>query len=570
MAIRGSCLIVLMVFAVSAHSQPQPRPGWPVEMGPETNVVHKDNLTWCRPLEEEPIFGFGSSGAIGLLTLNGEFLPGWPKSLWRPGEIFPIHVMGPKFGDLDGDGIPEIAMLEYDDPPAYRRLVFTFTGDTLHEYTLSYGARPIPSPGYHLFATPVFADLDDDGRDELFCLTPDSLYCFVDGGGQYPGFPYAANDTLSATQAGVVVGTGEGWPFEQPLICWGTYNGVHARFLGETDEVPGFPFSMDLSEIGLSNLHLFVQDGDWYLYMTANRQRHLITSSGEHYGEYPLPILNEHVARYYIAFGDYENDGVIDIFQPGYQGEVLVYEMDGSYKEGFPLIIEGGGGGGIDALLAIESSDTLLHFRNQFIWQDFSNWQVHMSGFHGSQMLPGFPYRLPLADSTVFRPDNPLAIIPRGNTLHLVTAVVPALLFVFDYELPEGMIVDELVWPMPGNTPGGNRFYSPRPSTLSVPPSPRTPDTPPESYYLSEPYPNPFNSQVEVTITLVPHQAVTVEVVDLLGRIVTREMLPAGLEMSRRWSWDGRSMTGEQVASGTYWIRLAEQSSIERKVVLLR
>jgi hypothetical protein len=85
-------------------------------------------------------------------------------------------------------------------------------------------------------------------------------------------------------------------------------------------------------------------------------------------------------------------------------------------------------------------------------------------------------------------------------------------------------------------------------------------------------HPNPFNPSTLVSFTLRHSAAVSLEVLDVQGRLVRRlvaaDLRPAGLQTMR---WDGRDDSGQNLPSGLYLARLeagAESSVI--KVLLVR
>ncbi len=78
----------------------------------------------------------------------------------------------------------------------------------------------------------------------------------------------------------------------------------------------------------------------------------------------------------------------------------------------------------------------------------------------------------------------------------------------------------------------------------------------PDVFALAGAYPNPFNPSTQVEFVLDREGAVTVDVLDLQGRVVRTllsQSLPAG---TARVTWDGTDDTGRKVASGTYLARL--------------
>lgn len=93
----------------------------------------------------------------------------------------------------------------------------------------------------------------------------------------------------------------------------------------------------------------------------------------------------------------------------------------------------------------------------------------------------------------------------------------------------------------------------------------------PATWSLSPAWPNPFNPETHVAVTLPFESDVVVEVFDALGqrlRRFERRGVPAG---THRLSWDGRDDRGGAVASGLYFLRLHWQTEqAVRKALLLR
>ncbi len=93
----------------------------------------------------------------------------------------------------------------------------------------------------------------------------------------------------------------------------------------------------------------------------------------------------------------------------------------------------------------------------------------------------------------------------------------------------------------------------------------------PQYFALSGGYPNPFNSQTRLALSLPRPGMLSVEVIDLLGRSVRRICLGEAKAGYVDISWDGRDDRGADVASGVYYCRVvAETESASRKMVLVR
>ena len=98
----------------------------------------------------------------------------------------------------------------------------------------------------------------------------------------------------------------------------------------------------------------------------------------------------------------------------------------------------------------------------------------------------------------------------------------------------------------------------------------------PEQTRLLQNYPNPFNPETWIPFQLAQDATVTIKIYDVTGkqiRMIQLGHLPAGnyVESSRAIYWDGKTNTGEQVSSGTYFYQLKAGDYTEtRKMVILK
>jgi len=94
----------------------------------------------------------------------------------------------------------------------------------------------------------------------------------------------------------------------------------------------------------------------------------------------------------------------------------------------------------------------------------------------------------------------------------------------------------------------------------------------PDVFELSQNYPNPFNSKTMISFSLESPEDVELVVYDLLGRRVAT--LYSGRANAGRTdiSWDTRSSSGDDIASGVYYYRLAIRGgeSLTRRMTLLK
>ncbi|HHZ81014.1 MAG TPA: hypothetical protein EYN59_07880 [Candidatus Marinimicrobia bacterium] len=100
----------------------------------------------------------------------------------------------------------------------------------------------------------------------------------------------------------------------------------------------------------------------------------------------------------------------------------------------------------------------------------------------------------------------------------------------------------------------------------------------PDEYNLSQNFPNPFNAQTSLTISLRDDAHIDLEIYNLLGERIAimakREFRPSGYYT---FIWDGKDGYGNSVASGVYlaYGRIASKSgkalkTQSRKLVLVK
>ena len=92
----------------------------------------------------------------------------------------------------------------------------------------------------------------------------------------------------------------------------------------------------------------------------------------------------------------------------------------------------------------------------------------------------------------------------------------------------------------------------------------------PTDFALDQNYPNPFNPTTLIAYSLPEASAVTLQVFDINGRLV--QTLVNGSQEAGRYKveWNGRNMTGAQVASGLYIYRIQTEnfSSVKRMMLV--
>jgi len=88
---------------------------------------------------------------------------------------------------------------------------------------------------------------------------------------------------------------------------------------------------------------------------------------------------------------------------------------------------------------------------------------------------------------------------------------------------------------------------------------------------LGQNYPNPFNPGTTIEFALPGRASVTLEVIDLLGRLVTTLVEETREAGSHTVTWDGTEASGRLVGSGVYVYRLRTPGGVNsRRMLLLR
>lgn len=119
--------------------------------------------------------------------------------------------------------------------------------------------------------------------------------------------------------------------------------------------------------------------------------------------------------------------------------------------------------------------------------------------------------------------------------------------------------------------PSGDRLYRWHQSDLPTAIESSAMPTEPRSFHLAQNYPNPFNHATHISFTLQQPAAVSLQVFNTHGQLVTTLVegtRPAGTYQT---AWDGLDAQGQAVSSGTYIVRLdAAGQQASRKMILIQ
>jgi len=265
-------------------------------------------------------------------NLDGSAVPGWPQSISYGFQG------APAYGDIDGDGEPELVAGS----------IWTMTSGMIHAYELD-GSIVTGFPINHGYSSRsvVLADLDGDNDMEIITnkrMWPLGEAWVYDGDGSvYPGWPQPLGH-VPASSAGVGDITGDGIP----EIAVESYDALYVYDInGNT--LPGFPFYMpnsavtsysspvmvDLDDDGFREIVFgtHVTGGGGYVFILRN--------DGSNFPGWPK------YTNYWIygppAVGYIDDDDILDIavgdqvLSPSPVDQVYAWNANGVALAGFPI-----------------------------------------------------------------------------------------------------------------------------------------------------------------------------------------------------------------------------------------
>lgn len=268
---------------------------------------------------------------------SGISVPGWPR------DLLLVPDGAPSFGDLDGDGFGEI-------------VVTTHTVGSFNEgYIYAFEMNGTNMPGFPKLIsggavrTPVLADLDDDGADEIIVAVrdwPDGfVYVFKGNGTIFPGWPVRMNDVPATT---VAVGdiTGDG----VPEVIAESYATLHAYY-ADGSLLEGFPFFPESGRVFSHSSPVLADiddDGQREIIFgdhsssQQNGRVYILKNDGTAFPGWPKTTSSWIYSP--PSVGDLDNDGNLDVIVADYFHETTpsnhLYAWDaqsGNALPGFPV-----------------------------------------------------------------------------------------------------------------------------------------------------------------------------------------------------------------------------------------
>ncbi|OGF15196.1 MAG: hypothetical protein A2W00_06255 [Candidatus Eisenbacteria bacterium RBG_16_71_46] len=497
-------------------------PGYPVAI-----ATGSYNLFVLHPDGTAPMDADGQSATIGdFTTLGGVF------------------VGGPSIGDVDGDGVPEIAAPALATWETY---LFDSQGQLRSGWPLATGGG--------VWSSITIADLDNDGINELLFASEDqSLYVmrangteWMDGDsnpatlGVFKHFGWAVNLATPAVadldNDGVkeIIYGG----FDSRLFVWRT-NGTN---------LPGFPVQLNgqiTASVAVGNLDGPGDTTPEIVVATINDSVYIFEPNG---GRRPgWPKWAKTAGNFKTpspALADMNGDDTLEVILAGTDGVIRVFDGGGvpmapyfgaryssltaSASESSPVVADIDGDGRPDIVMGGE---------------DFK--VTAISGADGS-LLAGFPLHL----GAEVRGAPALCDCDGDGLSEIVVSALDRSLYVWDYDRPFS----------PGAAPPWPQFqhdarrtgFAGSPAFVTVP----GPAPPPRQVQLATPYPNPARQAARFAFGVPADRAGSryeVAIYDLGGRRV--RTVEGGVARAGRFSaqWDLRDEGGSPVKAGVYFL----------------
>ncbi len=239
----------------------------------------------------EVVIGAGGNingaGGIEVFSHTGELEPGWPKDT---GEKM---MSSPALGDLDGDGIDDIVIC---------------SDSGIHAYLSSkpdwFKSTAAGGNGFWSLATPVIADLEEDGYPEVLMINNQGTVCAWRNDGE--SFIYGKEGVFALAAASDL------------------YEGFPCLIIADLD-------NDDENEIVAGTANDYT--GGIYIWDTAGTQ--LLTP-----GDYPEELTR--VFGMAVANIDDEDDLEVIVFGADQENFTLsAFKKDGTQVSGYPIILEG-------------------------------------------------------------------------------------------------------------------------------------------------------------------------------------------------------------------------------------
>ena len=447
---------------------------------------------------------------VWLVDDHGVPLPGWPKPANPLGEGEPNPLGSVCLADVDADGDLEILC-------NLGRAILAWHPDGSEvadgDNNPSTDGVLLATSSPFSYGTPTVANIDDDPYPEILSGMADGgIYVLRHDGTVYPGFPFMTGGSITGS-----IAVGDIDLDGQPEIVIGSSDNLVYAIRADGTSASGFPVGIQLTEDTDCSPSLGDINGDGYPDVAIGASNGAFFVFSGHDGSvlpgFPVPILDNLGQKVPVrsspALVDIDGNGSLDILFGDMDGRLHCYDASGQSLPGFP----------IQTGNLIESAPAA--------------WDVDGDGLT-EVMAESY-------DQKIYCWDTPW-------TFHENTAIWP----MFKRNQRNTGVYNETIFQRTG-VPDETAALRP---------------------VLMQNYPNPFLASTTIPYRVPAgkeYQGVRLSVYDLSGRMV--RTLVYGEQPPGRYDliWDGRDDQGRRMPPGIYPYRLeVAGKTVVRKMVLLR
>jgi len=484
----------------------------------------------------EILIGCNDSKVYGI-EMDGSISPGWPY------ELDADFTTGPAVGDLDNDGDFEVVITTETG----KLVALDHQGDPLAGFPIVTGGS--------LFSTPTLADLDNDGDLEIIQANYQTKHIDIynHDGSVFGDWPFISSVGWYGSPAvGDIDGDGE-----LEIVIGGFNDSLHV-FNPDKTEIAGFPIGLD-DRVWVSPAVGNIDPSDVepeIVVSTQSGKVYLVNHDGTPVPNWPIDLSVN--LKSSPSLGDLDGDGSPEIVFGTNNSNLYAYDSDGSPLSGFPVTLETGisasaaigditGNGVPDIIIANGSTSSYIY-------------AFDVAG----QILQNFPIPTPVIGQIIASPaiwdldhdgDIEIVVCMQNSGMNLE---------VIDYK-PHASL-SNIEWSAYGN----DMYRCGNYDALGPVSIEDGGNSLPLIYGLSQNYPNPFNSHTVISYTLESPAEISLEIYDLLGRLIGT--LDSGEKQAGIHDiiWNGLNENDQEVASGIYFYRLkaGDKTSVKKMTYL--
>jgi hypothetical protein len=274
-------------------------------------------------------YGYYSARAYRSFTVDRDIKGGWGRQPFAGGDLCTT----PLVADFDGDGLEEIFVADY----LGKACLYDPDGVPMAGWPVEIGQEM-------MIGAPAAADLDGDGDLEVVWPTKFTLEAYHHTGRPVKGWPRVSPGTDQTYPASLLAladlaGDGD----IQIIAGWWrrvddeTYASLLAVYESDGTFAPGWPVQF----AGYMNGGFAIGDvdGDGRAEIACSiwgQGHYILRSDGTFYPGWPVPWHDQSSGTYMTpAFGDFDGDGETEVFF-GENTEIHVFELDGTRLPGWP------------------------------------------------------------------------------------------------------------------------------------------------------------------------------------------------------------------------------------------